>query len=88
MSFLFREDVAPGLRLEMDLNKIFFDGESEFQKIDVVETYFGKVNKCVVVYSDPMLLLLVETEILGLCGCFLLILDFGHGRKDSECSIG
>lgn len=42
MSFLFREDVAPGLRLEMDLNKIFFDGESEFQKIDVVETYFGK----------------------------------------------
>ena len=44
MSFLFREDVAPGLRLEMDLNTIFFAGESDFQKIDVVETYFGKVS--------------------------------------------
>ena len=43
MSFLFREDVAPGLRLEMDLNKILFTSESEFQQIDVVETYFGKV---------------------------------------------
>lgn len=42
MSFLFKEDVAPGLRLEMDLNQIFFSGESDFQKIDVVETYFGK----------------------------------------------
>ena len=38
MSFLFREDVAPGLRLEMDLNRIFFAGQSEYQKIDVVET--------------------------------------------------
>lgn len=43
MSFLFREDVAPGLRLEMDLNKIFTSSESEFQQVDVVETYFGKV---------------------------------------------
>ncbi|CAB9503981.1 Polyamine aminopropyltransferase [Seminavis robusta] len=42
MSFLFREDVAPGLRLEMDLNKILFTSESEFQQIDVVETFFGK----------------------------------------------
>jgi len=42
MAFLFREDVAPGLRLEMDLNKIFHNSESEFQQIDVVETYFGK----------------------------------------------
>ena len=43
MSFLFREDVAPGLRLEMDLNRIFTSSESEFQQIDIVETYFGKV---------------------------------------------
>jgi Spermidine synthase tetramerisation domain len=44
MAFLFREDIAPGLRLEMDLNRIFFTSESAFQQIDVVETYFGKVR--------------------------------------------
>jgi Spermidine synthase tetramerisation domain len=44
MAFLFREDIAPGLRLEMDLNRIFFTSESDFQQIDVVETYFGKVR--------------------------------------------
>lgn len=42
-SFLFREDVAPGLRLEMDLKKIFTSTESEFQEVQVVETFFGKV---------------------------------------------
>jgi len=41
-AFLFREDVKPGLRLEMELRKIFISSESEFQKIDVIETYFGK----------------------------------------------
>ena len=43
-SFVFREDVAPGLRLEMDLRQIFFAGVSEFQQIEVIETYFGKVR--------------------------------------------
>lgn len=42
-SFIFREDVAPGLRLEMELNKIFATTESQFQQIDVLDTYFGKV---------------------------------------------
>ena len=50
MSFLFREDVAPGLRIEMDLNTILFNGQSEFQKIDVVETYFGKVRRGIAMY--------------------------------------
>ena len=45
MAFLFREDVAPGLRLEMDLNRILFTSESDFQQIDIVETYFGKVSE-------------------------------------------
>ena len=49
MAFLFKEDVAPGLRLEMDLNRIFSSSESEFQQVDVVETYFGKVCVCVCV---------------------------------------
>jgi len=43
-AFVFREDVAPGLRLEMDLIRIFSSSESEFQQVDVVETYFGKVG--------------------------------------------
>ena len=43
-AFIFSEDVAPGLKLEMDLHKILFTGVTEFQQIDVVETYFGKVK--------------------------------------------
>lgn len=40
--FVFREDVAPGLILEMSLNKIYHNTESEFQQIGVIDTYFGK----------------------------------------------
>lgn len=40
--FVFREDIAPGLTLEMQLNKIMDSGRSEFQQVDVIETYFGK----------------------------------------------
>jgi thermospermine synthase len=41
-AFIFREDVAPGLTMEMPLNRILHSGQSEFQQIDVIETYFGK----------------------------------------------
>jgi len=41
-AFIFREDIAPGLRYEMELRKIFTSTESEFQQVEVVETYFGK----------------------------------------------
>lgn len=44
-SFIYREDVGPGLRLEIDLNKIFVSTESKFQQVDVLDTYFGKVRK-------------------------------------------
>jgi len=40
--FVFREEQAPGLLLEMTLNKIYHSTNSEFQQIDVIETYFGK----------------------------------------------
>jgi hypothetical protein len=43
--FCFREDIAPGLRLEMELKKIFVSTQSEFQQVEVVETYFGKVSR-------------------------------------------
>jgi spermidine synthase len=43
--FCFREDIAPGLRLEMELKKIFVSTQSEFQQVEVVETYFGKVRR-------------------------------------------
>jgi len=39
---IYTEAVAPGLSLEMDLNKILVQTQSEFQKIGVIETYFGK----------------------------------------------
>jgi len=42
-SFIYTEDVAPGLSVSMDLHKIHARTLSEYQKIDVVETYFGKM---------------------------------------------
>lgn len=41
--FRYSEDIAPGLEVSMDLHKIHTRTLSEFQKIDVIETYFGKM---------------------------------------------
>lgn len=43
MSFCFREAIAPGLRIEMDLKRIMVSTQSKYQKVDVIDTYFGKV---------------------------------------------
>jgi hypothetical protein len=43
--FCFREEIAPGLRMEMELKNIFVSTHSEFQKVEVIETYFGKVSR-------------------------------------------
>lgn len=40
--FHFREDIAPGLVLEMPLNSILHSSQSEFQQIDVIDSYFGR----------------------------------------------
>ncbi|KAG7356546.1 spermidine synthase / putrescine aminopropyltransferase [Nitzschia inconspicua] len=40
--FSFREDMAPGVVLEMDLKRILHSTESPYQQIDVIETVFGK----------------------------------------------
>lgn len=40
----FTEVICPGLKLEMDLKKIMASEESEYQKVDVIETVFGKVR--------------------------------------------
>jgi spermidine synthase len=40
--FLYKEDVAPGLTMEMELKRILISTSSPYQKVDVVETYFGK----------------------------------------------
>ena len=39
---VFREDQAPGLWHEMTLKNIYHSTHSEFQQIDVLDTYFGK----------------------------------------------
>jgi thermospermine synthase len=39
--FCFREDIAPGLVLEMPLKRILHSSKSEFQQIDVIDSYFG-----------------------------------------------
>lgn len=41
-AFKYCEDVAPGLALEMDLNAIHHTSISEFQQIQVIDSYFGR----------------------------------------------
>jgi thermospermine synthase len=38
----YTEGVAPGLSLTMDLNSILFTSISEFQEVQIIDTYFGK----------------------------------------------
>ena len=42
---VYRETVAEGLSVEMDLKRVLASTESDFQKIDVIDTYFGKVRR-------------------------------------------
>lgn len=41
----FKEEMAPGLSIEMELKNILTSTESQYQQVDVIETYFGKVRK-------------------------------------------
>jgi len=41
-AFKYVEDIAPGLRLEMDLDKIHHTSISDFQEVQVIDSYFGK----------------------------------------------
>jgi thermospermine synthase len=41
-TFKYVEDVAPGLRLEMDLKTIYHTSISEFQEVQVIDSYFGR----------------------------------------------
>ena len=38
------EAIMPGLKLQMDLKSILASEESEFQKVEILETFFGKVR--------------------------------------------
>lgn len=41
-AFKYVEDIAPGLRIEMDLNTIYHTSISEFQEVQVIDSYFGR----------------------------------------------
>eukprot|EP00578_Thalassiosira_sp_NH16_P016851 CAMPEP_0181120384 /NCGR_PEP_ID=MMETSP1071-20121207/24128_1 /TAXON_ID=35127 /ORGANISM="Thalassiosira sp., Strain NH16" /LENGTH=76 /DNA_ID=CAMNT_0023205037 /DNA_START=172 /DNA_END=399 /DNA_ORIENTATION=+ len=41
-AFRYAEDIAPGLRIDMELNSILHSTISEFQEVQVVDTYFGR----------------------------------------------
>ena len=41
-AFKYVEDVAPGLRLEMELHSIYHTSISEFQQVQVIDSYFGR----------------------------------------------
>ena len=49
----FREQLAPGLTIEMDLKNVHVMTHSEYQKVDVLETYFGKVRRIVARVAPP-----------------------------------
>ena len=38
------EAILPGLKMEMDLKNILASEESECQKVEILETLFGKVR--------------------------------------------
>jgi spermidine synthase len=40
----YTEAIAPGLRMQMDLRRIIAAAESDYQKVEVLETIFGKVS--------------------------------------------
>jgi hypothetical protein len=45
-SLTFKEVVAPGLSVEVELRRILAGPvQSKFQKVEILDTYFGKVNK-------------------------------------------
>jgi len=44
----YTEAVMPGLNLAMDLKNILASEQSEYQKVEVLETFFGKVRKKVI----------------------------------------
>ena len=43
-TLVYKEEVFPGLRLDMDLHHIFVTTQSPFQKIGVIETVYGRVS--------------------------------------------
>lgn len=40
----YTEAIVPGLDITIDLKGILASEESEFQKVEILETYFGKVS--------------------------------------------
>jgi hypothetical protein len=44
-TMVFREALSPGLVFEMELKAMMASEQTPFQKVDVIETYFGKVGK-------------------------------------------
>lgn len=43
-SLTFKEEVAPGLCCEVELRGILASVQSPFQKVEILDTYFGKVR--------------------------------------------
>ena len=37
--------MMPGLKMEMELHQILATAQSEFQKVEILQTFFGKVRK-------------------------------------------
>ena len=49
----YSEAIKPGLHFRMDLKRILASDESEYQKVEILETHFGKVGtfRCVCEYK-------------------------------------
>jgi len=41
-TFRYTEDIAPGLKLDMALHSILHTSLSEFQEVEVIDTYYGR----------------------------------------------
>lgn len=61
----FREELAPGLSIDMDLKNIHVKTHSKYQKVDVLETYFGKVrSSCIGTRSRTVVLIRTRVVVL------------------------
>jgi hypothetical protein len=86
--FLYKEDVAPGLTMEMELKRILISTSSPYQKVDVVETYFGKVRSLSNVNSSRFdtvhFLLGTRPHVYVRLRLLTPFIDSGHGWQNTK----
>jgi hypothetical protein len=78
-TMVFREALSPGLVFEMELKAMMASEQTPFQKVDVIETYFGKVGKVQSVFFFDY-----QVSIYSSLSHFFSFLDMNNERTDTR----